>query len=222
MAAGQQPDITEFMNTFVALGRLARSNAEAKRLQDSLEERNHRAAKQSLAEIKDETARHQLQATDAISDCTGDKYKHHHSECGRQVIARTPLEDRTKTFMDYVGILADADRADRGYDELTAEFDRRIWDEHFARDIKTAKSLTERSAVAARYCTGRGEPRIGMTRLEVAHDSTWCIPSAINQTITAGAKREQHVYHGDEPGSGGNTGYLYYENGRLVAIQRRN
>jgi hypothetical protein len=213
MAAGEQVDIAEFLNTFVALGRLAESNAEAKRLQDGLQERSRRAAKQSLAEIKDERARHQLQAIDEISDCTDSKHKHHHSECGQRVIAQTPPEDRTKTLMDYVKTLATEDESDRVSDEITARSDRETWGEQFVRDVKAAKSLAEISAVKTRYCTGRGEPRIGMTMLEVEHDTTWCMPSAVNETITASGKRVQHVYHGDEAGSGGNNGNLYYEKG---------
>jgi hypothetical protein len=99
--------------------------------------------------------------------------------------------------------------------------DRGIRAENFARDLKAAKSSTEMVGVVTRYCTGHGEPRIGMTQLEVQQDTPWCVPSSINETITAGGKRVQYVYYADQWGSGGNTGFLYFENGRLVAIQRR-
>jgi hypothetical protein len=102
-----------------------------------------------------------------------------------------------------------------------ALLDRRIRSEQFDRDLKAAKSSTEILGVVTRYCTGHGELRIGMTALEVQQDTTWCVPSSINETITAGGKREQDVYYHDRWGSGGNTGFLYFENGRLVAIQRR-
>jgi hypothetical protein len=172
MAAGRQPDKAEFMDVFVALGRLATSNPEAKRLQDSLEERNHQAAKQSLAEIKDERARRQLQAIDAISDCTGDKYKNRHSECGRRVMAQTPPADRSETFMKYIEILAMADQNNKALGEVYANFDRLAKSERFTRELKAAKPGTgEVSAIVERYCTGRGEPRIGMTQLEVAQEA---------------------------------------------------
>jgi hypothetical protein len=223
MAAGRQPDKAEFMDIFVALGRLATSNPEAKQLQDSLEERNRRAAKQSLAEIKDERARRQLQAIDEISECTGDKYKNHHSERGRRVMAQTPPEDRTETFMKYIEILAMADQGDKDLGEVYANLDRLAMAERFTRELKAARPGTgDVSGIVARYCTGRGEPRIGMTQLEVEQDTTWCVPAAINETITAGHSRQQAVFYGDRLGSGGNTGYLYFEDGKLVAIQRRN
>jgi hypothetical protein len=100
--------------------------------------------------------------------------------------------------------------------------DRHIWWEKFTKDIKAAP-LSDKAAVIRQYCTGRGNPRIGMDWLEVRHDTSWCIPSAVNRTTTAAGSREQDVYRANDLGSGGNTGYLYYdENGRLVAIQTRN
>jgi hypothetical protein len=40
--------------------------------------------------------------------------------------------------------------------------------------------------------------------------ASWGEPYEINTTITAYGKHEQRVYHG---------GYLYFENGKLTAIQ---
>lgn len=57
-----------------------------------------------------------------------------------------------------------------------------------------------------------GRPQIGMTRLEAYLE--WCRPYDFNTTETAAGVREQWVYE--------DRGYLYFENGRLVAIQRGN
>lgn len=54
------------------------------------------------------------------------------------------------------------------------------------------------------------EPSIGMTESEV-YASTWGAPKKINETITAGGKREQWVY---------DKGYIYFENGYVTAIQK--
>jgi hypothetical protein len=174
-------------------------------------------------EIKDERVRRQLQAIDEISDCRANKYKNHHSDCGRRVMAQTPPEDRTEAFVKWTEMLATADQNDKDIGHIFATFDRLGRSERFDRELKAATPGTgETLPIVARYCTGRGEPRIGMTWLEVEQDTTWCIPSAINETITAGRTRQQAVFYGDRPGSGGNTGYLYFEDGKLVAIQRRN
>jgi hypothetical protein len=57
-----------------------------------------------------------------------------------------------------------------------------------------------------------GRPKIGMTRLEAYLE--WCRPYGFNTTETAAGVREQWIYE--------DRGYLYFENGRLVAIQRGN
>jgi hypothetical protein len=135
-------------------------------------------------------------------------------------MAEVPVELRSETFMKWVDILANADRSDRELDKYYALLDRRIRAENFVRDLKAAKSLPEMRDVVTRYCTGRGELRIGMADLEVQQDTSWCVASSINETITAGGKRVQAVFSADKLGSGRNTGFLYFENGRLVAIQR--
>lgn len=61
-----------------------------------------------------------------------------------------------------------------------------------------------------------GKPEIGMTKDEAV--KAWCQPWRVNTDQTAFGVREQWVY-GEE---GYTRGYLYFENGRLVAIQRRN
>jgi hypothetical protein len=54
-----------------------------------------------------------------------------------------------------------------------------------------------------------GEPRIGMTEIEARE--AWCRPDHVNSTETLGRTREQWVFY--------RRGYLYFDNGRLVAIQ---
>ncbi len=60
------------------------------------------------------------------------------------------------------------------------------------------------------------DPEIGMTKSEV-YSSTWGYPSKVNTTETASGTREQWVYNGRN----GYEGYLYFENGILVSIQKR-
>jgi hypothetical protein len=62
---------------------------------------------------------------------------------------------------------------------------------------------------AERRCAA-GVPRIGMTEAQAV--SAWCRPDHVNTSVTARGTDEQWVYPG--------RGYLYFENDRLVAIQR--
>lgn len=56
-------------------------------------------------------------------------------------------------------------------------------------------------------------PQIGMTKEEVKA-STWGEPEKVNTTTTTNDKHEQWVYPGDR--------YLYFDNGKLTAIQDSN
>ena len=60
---------------------------------------------------------------------------------------------------------------------------------------------------------GQGPAHIGMTP-EQAIRTSWCFPEKKNTTETAGHAREQWIYPG--------RGYLYFDNGRLSAIQESN
>jgi|ERR1700730_6933452 len=60
-----------------------------------------------------------------------------------------------------------------------------------------------------KYCTG-GPLVIGMDQIEATR--AWCIPDHVNSTETRTGTREQWVYPDQR--------YLYFENGKLVAIQR--
>ncbi len=53
--------------------------------------------------------------------------------------------------------------------------------------------------------------RIGMTKKQVIEKTSWGKPNDINITITKYGKHEQWVY--------GQGSYLYFENGKLTAIQ---
>ena len=53
--------------------------------------------------------------------------------------------------------------------------------------------------------------RIGMSADTVKNETAWGKPDHVNRTVTASGVREQWVYPGYE--------YLYFEDGRLVAIQ---
>ncbi|HME26491.1 MAG TPA: hypothetical protein VKI44_35060 [Acetobacteraceae bacterium] len=52
---------------------------------------------------------------------------------------------------------------------------------------------------------------IGMTPEQVINDTSWGRPNRVNRTTTAAGEREQWVYPGQH--------YLYFENGRLAAVQ---
>lgn len=72
-----------------------------------------------------------------------------------------------------------------------------------------AADARRRQAIAAR--TARPAPRIGMTMDEIENGTNWGRPRDRNRTTTAASVREQWVYDVGR--------YLYFENGRLVAIQ---
>ena len=79
-------------------------------------------------------------------------------------------------------------------------------DHRIADKKRHAEVMAEEAKCAA------GKPKIGMTKAEAF--KTWCEPWTVNTTETAGGTREQWVYK--------DRGYLYFENGVLVAIQRTN
>lgn len=55
--------------------------------------------------------------------------------------------------------------------------------------------------------------RIGMTQKQVVESTNWGWPDAINRTVTKRGESEQWVYQDGR-------GYLYFNNGRLSAIQQ--
>ena len=78
---------------------------------------------------------------------------------------------------------------------------------------KLSMSLTE----IEKQCAA-GKLRIGMTRAEAFRE--WCRPWTVNTEETMGGAREQWVYRDNVGTSLLTRGYLYFENGHLVAIQR--
>jgi hypothetical protein len=66
-------------------------------------------------------------------------------------------------------------------------------------------------------CPAKGQLQIGMLKAEVR--AAWCMPWSINTTETAnGIVSEQWVYEAPPY----TIGYLYFDNDRLVTIQRHN
>lgn len=106
---------------------------------------------------------------------------------------------------------------------------REIWipqyDADFIRRNRSGFEDVIRSAIAqdwydARQDWMRAHPQnavIGMSAEEVRWNTVWGPPWHINSTQTGSETREQWVYQWPE---GGFMGFLYFENGRLIAIQR--
>ena len=63
---------------------------------------------------------------------------------------------------------------------------------------------------------GKGPARIGMTTSEAIH-TDWCFPDKIDTTEIAGHVHEQWIYQNSHDST---RGYLYFDNGRLTAIQK--
>jgi hypothetical protein len=165
----------------------------------------------------------------ALVDClSDDRFLHlhlHHHECAireEAKLSQSEREARAETIRNALDTAAKEDKNDASEDEIVnwqATMKARAERQAQFEAIKTTDDM---AAWVARYCVARGEPRIGMTEWEVVASTTWCLPSHINETETAGHIRRQLVYRSNVAGSGGHDGYLYFENGRLVAIQRQN
>ncbi len=96
----------------------------------------------------------------------------------------------------YNGILADQIKNDRIAFQKTTEY---------AKGIESIKQSEELKVILKDYV----EPRIGMNEEEVKK-STWGKPKSINSTVTSSGTHEQWVY---------NNRYIYFENGKVTAIQ---
>jgi hypothetical protein len=75
------------------------------------------------------------------------------------------------------------------------------------RNAAFEKALADRDAVLAK----KPAARIGMTAKQVRETTNWGEPSSVNRTMVSGHTHEQWVY--------GDRQYLYFDNGRLTAIQ---
>jgi hypothetical protein len=172
----------------------------------------------------------------ALVDClSDDRFLHlhlRHRECAIREEAklsqsvREARAEEIRRVLDTAAIGdqndASADEADRLDAARKADAVRHAQLAARNAQFNSIKTDTDLATWVARYCTGRGEPRIGMTEMEIRESTTWCVPYRINETVTAELTRRQYVYHSDTAGSGGHDGFLYFENSRLVAIQRRN
>lgn len=77
---------------------------------------------------------------------------------------------------------------------------------------KRERAKREQAARAQREAFARRPtPRIGMSRDEVVNATNWGKPLSIRRTTSASVVREQWIY--------GDKHYLYFENGKLTAIQ---
>jgi hypothetical protein len=161
----------------------------------------------------------------ALLDClSDDRFLHlhlHHHECAireEAKLSQSVREARAEFIRGALDTAAKEDKTDASEDESRHSW----WPAERRAQFEAIKTNDDMAAWVARYCAARGEPRIGMTEWEVVASTTWCLPSHINDTETAGHTRRQLVYRSNVAGSGGHDGYLYFENGRLVAIQRQN
>ena len=208
--------------------------AEARRLEESIEQRVRREAQQAAREVG-------LPVIDDVRDCGRLKFEHQHAACFDREYAKLPKQDRERlesgdlANYDLAGLREALVQADRSERELDAAFagaaragavhvDEATRTEAY-NVLRAARSPKELSVARARFCAlGHGEPEIGMTEDEAIRTS-WCVPIHFNETVTAGHIRRQYVYGPDFIGEYqvGNTheGHLYFEDGRLVAIQRR-
>lgn len=106
-------------------------------------------------------------------------------------------------------------------DEVRAAIDKIAADRKVIEDEKKARFAKLRTDREAQEEAERKESeklakkpaaRIGMTAAQVLENTSWGKPESINKTITASGVGEQWVY--------GLGQYLYFRNGRLVAIQK--
>lgn len=163
----------------------------------------------------------------ALVDClSDDRFLHlhlHHHECAireEAKLAQQAREERGEFIRQTIELAAKLDKTDASEHEIDRIDATRKMREERQAQFDAIKTLDGLAAWAARYCSAHGEPRVGMTEMEVRESTTWCLPSSINETVTADHTRRQYVFHKDTPGSGGHDGFLYFENSRLVAIQR--
>lgn len=135
----------------------------------------------------------------------GDKYYSVLRECRN-------LKSSEEISTPLVQISADSFREDvrpknSWHYKIAASGDLEVRDrEGVVRTLESVSPKTEKQIAAQRKSQG---VRIGMTPQQVLQ-SSWGKPQKVNRTVTSASTREQWVYGG---------GYIYIENGVVVAIQ---
>lgn len=126
-------------------------------------------------------------------------------ECIAKRDSAAECEKKDVAVVHAMQLAESADIMERGRvarEELRQEKEREA-----ERDLKAAAK--QRQAAAAQ--SKKPGARIGMSPEQVTKETSWGKPNHINRTTTVNGVHEQWVY------GGGN--YLYFENGRLTAIQ---
>jgi hypothetical protein len=160
-----------------------------------------------------------------IEHCSYEEFRLKHLLCFDREITKLPPEQRTGHFLpERRTIMVSLDRQDRDLDALFARLKLQERQDGELAAIKGAKTFRELSAMVRSFCADRhAEPQIGMTESQVKMTTSWCYPTTFNETVTANHVSRQYVYHREDSGerwANGHEGYLYFTDGRLVAIQR--
>lgn len=102
---------------------------------------------------------------------------------------------------------SDKDEMDKALKARQAAMDAKLARLEQESQERYEKLKAERDALAK-----KPNARIGMTAKQVREKTNWGKPVDINRTITKYGTNEQWVYEGNQ--------YLYFENGKLTAIQQ--
>jgi hypothetical protein len=161
-----------------------------------------------------------------VHHCSDNSFRRQHQACFRRELAKVPSEQREKAYVaEFVAkmppLQAETDRLEREALARDARMEQLTLDL-----VRTSKNAAELAQVAIKVwaaCAGHHDKlQIGMTEDE-AMGTDWCFPFSAHETITAGHVRRQLVYHteiGGEQWGNGDEGFLYFDDGRLVAIEK--
>jgi hypothetical protein len=98
----------------------------------------------------------------------------------------------------------------REFERAIAEQNAAAWVANRHQRRAEAAELAAREQAERAKLARRPGARIGMTSRQVLEGTNWGKPERVNRTLTKLGVSEQWVYDG---------GYLYFDNGRLTAIQ---
>jgi hypothetical protein len=167
-------------------------------------------------------ARSEALIGDNVLRCGDKSFRSQHEACFVRELANVPSEQRQSVgqrLAKFRQILAEEDKLDRDGDDNLAKMIRDL----NALRASPLTSPAELTTYVRRFCVfGHGDPKIGMTEIE-AMATSWCYPTSVTETITAGHTSRQYVYRREflgYPWGNGHEGYLYFDDGRLVTIQR--